>query len=141
MSDQPSLTPEILPPQETPEIYGPVSEAPKTQTYQTKSNPMDIIKKFTPFIAIFFILLLILLVSSMVSQKTPVTQQPVTMTPTPTPSSQFVSSKTLNTFATTSAFMQFDNIIETLPNVIQQAVLQDPTALPPVLDLPLGFSN
>ena len=141
MTDQPSLTPEILPPQETPEMYGPVSEPVRTQMPSQQSNPMDMIKKFTPFIAIFLILLVVLVVSSMFSKKTVPNEPTVTMTPTPTTTSQVVSTKTLNTFATTSAFMQFDVAIETLPKVIQQAVLQDPTALPPVLDLPLGFSN
>lgn len=141
MSEQPSLTPEILPPQETPEMYGPVKEAQPMQSPHVSANPLDIIKKFTPFIAIFFILLIVLLVSSLFSQKTPTISQTITMTPTPSTSSQVVSSKTLNTFATTSAFMQFDSTIESLPNIIQQAVLQDPTAMPPVMDLPLGFSN
>ncbi len=141
MTDQPSLTPEILPPQETPEMYGTVPEPAQSQMPSQKANPMDIVKKFTPFIAIFMILLVVLVVSSMASKK-PVTNEPtVTLTPTPTTATQVISTKTLNTFATTSAFMQFDSTIETLPKVIQQAVLQDPTALPPVLDLPLGFSN
>lgn len=138
---QPVLTPEILPPQETPEMYGPVDEGNTAQTVAQKSNPIDIVKKFVPFIAIFFILILIIIVSSMVAKPTQVTTPSQVMTPTPTTVSTVSTTRTLSFFATESAFMQFDAIIEKLPRDIQGAVLQDPTALPPVLDLPLGFTN
>jgi hypothetical protein len=138
---QPALTPEILPPQETPEMYGPVDEGQPAAAPMAKANPMDIVKKFTPFIAIFFILLIILVVSSLVAKPTPVTTPAQVVTPTPTAGSTVISTRSLSFFATESAFIQFDAIIEKLPRDIQGAVLQDPTALPPVLDLPLGFTN
>ncbi len=136
---QPKLTPEILPPQETPEMYGPVNEPSAPAV--TKPNPLDMVKKFTPFIAIFFVLLIVLIVSSMVSKPGQITPPTQIITPTPTGSSTVVSTRSLSFFATESAFMQFDAAIEKLPRDIQGAVLQDPTALPPVLDLPLGFTN
>lgn len=136
---QPKLTPEILPPQETPEMYGPVNEP--SAPVVTKPNPMDLVKKFTPFIAIFFVLLIVLTVSSMVSKPGQITPPAQVITPTPTGVSTVVSTRSLSFFATESAFMQFDAAIEKLPRDIQGAVLQDPTALPPVLDLPLGFTN
>lgn len=138
---QPNLTPEILPPQETPEMYGPVDEGQKAPAPVAKANPMDIVKKFTPFIALFFILLIILVVSSMMAKPVPVTVPTHVLTPTPTAGSTVISTRSLSFFATESAFLQFDAIIEKLPRDIQGAVLQDPTVLPPVLDLPLGFSN
>lgn len=138
---QPILTPEILPPQETPEIYGPVDEGQSAPAQATKASPIDSVKKFIPYIALFFILLIILAVSSMVAKPPSVETPNQVLTPTPTGSSTVISTRSLTFFATESAFMQFDAIIEKLPRDIQGAVLQDPTALPPVLDLPLGFTN
>ncbi len=137
MDEQISLQPSILPPLETPEIHGPVAERVLAED---KHSVVDMLKKFAPYIGIFCILLVILVVSS-VSKTTTLTGPTTIATPTPTSEVKVISSKSLNYFATESAFIKFDATIESLPKVIQEAVLQDPRALPPVLDLPLGFSN
>jgi hypothetical protein len=49
--------------------------------------------------------------------------------------------RTRTSFATGSAFLTFEKSTAALPDAIQNAVLTDQTLAPPVLDLPLGFSN
>ena len=140
MTEQSELTPNILPPQETPEIHGPVSD-PMRPLPESKPSIASLLKKFLPFIVIFCILLVILVVSNAATQTISTGQTEQSSTPTPTTESRIYSSKTLSSFASQSAFMKFDAEVEALPNIIQGAVLQDASVLPPIIELPLGFSN
>lgn len=127
-------SPEIIPQASAPPNFGPVREA-------TPQSPL--IKKQT--IPPFFILLgvcIVIVVGSILfaSQQRINTKPAVTPTPTNVPLSP-TSSMVLTPIATESAFINFEAEIDKLPSTIQGAALQDQTILPPVLDLPLGFSN
>lgn len=140
MEETATPQPTILPPQETPEMYGVPAEVGPVQA-PASSSVSQLLKKFIPFIAIFGILLIILVVSSVFMKQSPAVIPVISITPTPSGTTEAISSRTISYFATGSAFMQYDASVEDLPKKIQEAVVQDPTALPPILDLPLGFSN
>ena len=58
-----------------------------------------------------------------------------TSTPTPTPT------RLLSIIATQSAFTALDARVASLSASLRTESLEDPSLSPPVLDLPLGFSN
>ena len=140
-SNQHPIQPEILPPQETPEIYASDPVPPSSQAPTPRASSGTMIKKYIPFIAIFLILIIALVAVKSISPPAETETITETITPTPTITTQQLSTKKLSPFASESAFMVFDTAIEQLPKTIQGAVLQDSTAFPPVLDLELGFSN
>jgi hypothetical protein len=137
MDDQHTLpAPDILPPSNQPPNYGPVH----TPVSQQAAPPHPIKNRKIP--PIFFIIgvLFVIIFGSLLfaTQQNGGTQQgptPTPISPTPTP----VPIRGLTPYATESAFMKFESTIDALPGVIQGAAIQDPTIVPPVLDLPLGF--
>lgn len=129
--------PTILPPQNTSPVYGVPVESPPIE----RPSPIGMFKKFVPLVAIFGILLIILVVSSLVVKQVAPPTPTIDTTPTPSRTTEIISSRALSYFATDSAFMKFDAAVEQLPKTIQGAVVQDPSVLPPMLDLSLGFSN
>jgi hypothetical protein len=140
MDEQPTVPPpEILPQASQPANYGVV------QPPATAANTPPVKKPFLPNIpplVYIGVVLFAIVFGSLIfaSQRKP----NVTVAPTPTPGAATptpTSTRALTTFATQSAFMQYETTINGLPGIIQGAALQDPTIVPPVLDLPLGFSN
>ena len=66
MDEQIAPQPTILPPQETPEMYGVVNDVqpPSQQTQMQSPLIAEMLKKFIPFIAIFGVLLILFGLSS-----------------------------------------------------------------------------
>ncbi|HUD19867.1 MAG TPA: hypothetical protein VMR81_05480 [Patescibacteria group bacterium] len=128
-------TPEIIPQSTNPEVSVPVEEQ-KTPPPAPNLN----LKKWVPMASIILVILIIVIVLSTVSIKKQ-TPKPVAATPTPTSTPVPSVNHTLAPYATQSAFLNFETAIDALPGTIQNAVLEDQTLTPPVLDLPLGFSN
>ncbi len=137
MEEQSQSLPEALPQSATPEFKPemPVQPQPQVSPVTARKPPIKIL------LAIVFIVIVTLVIVLMGSRR--MTTGPIdpgiTISVTPTPTGVAISNRQLSPFATESAFMQFESSVESLPKIIQNAVLQDPTVLPPVLDLPLGF--
>ncbi len=125
--------PPIMPQSQEPPVYGPVASPPAPQ----KPSAFDM-AKFRPII-IVAVIILVLVVGSLVyisHQQPKVAAVPTptpTLTPTPTPV------LILTSYATQSAFMDFEKNVTSLPDTVQNAVLLDPRLSPPDLDLTLGF--
>lgn len=135
MEQTPALTPTptILPPSTDPPVYGPVA-TPEAPVSQPKSKPVNF--KLLMIIAGAIIVFVLGFFAYSTSQRSGSTSTPeavITVTPTPTPI------QVVNPFASSSAFMEFENHVTGLPDIIQRAVLEDQTITPPVLDLNLGF--
>lgn len=127
-------SPEILPQATNTANYGAVQE--------TAVRTMPSAKKGIPPLFIIAGVVAVIVIGSLLfaSGKNQTTSADITPTPlAPTPTN--VSAQNVTPIATQSAFMQFETTINNLPGIIQGAALQDPSILPPVLDLPLGFSN
>jgi hypothetical protein len=134
MNEQEVPTPAILPPSAEPPNYGPVRTAPAAAV--SPKSPVKI-----PPAAIIGGVLVVMIIGSILfatSRKPPVTIAP---TPTPTNTPEPTPVRILSPFATQSAFLQFETAVTSLPDTIQGAAIDDPSIVPPVLDLPLGFSN
>lgn len=67
--------------------------------------------------------------------KPPVSPSPQVVLATPTPERQ------LSLVASQSAFIQLQLNVSSLTSNIQNVIVSDPSLAPPVLDLPLGFTN
>ena len=132
MTDKQPPAPQILD-QLTPEV---APEMPTTQTPIPVQSPRK--KNILPFVIFLIIIVVILGVSAKVKTATQTGTLPSTSV-TPTPTGLPISTRVLSPFATDSAFLQFEASVDAFPKIIQGAVLQDPTVLPPVLQLPLGF--
>ena len=136
MDEPTSPVPEIMPQAPVVANYGPIRET-TTATPTPSSAP----KKIPPLliiggvISIFLIGSFIFAVQNKSTETPTTTPTPSVATPTPT------STRQLNSFATQSAFIKFEEAVTQLPSIIQGAAIQDPTLGPPVLDLKLGFSN
>jgi hypothetical protein len=140
MDEQPALpTPPILPQAATPPNYGTVHEPQVTPSAVQPPVPPSHPKKVPPLLIVGAVLFVIIFGSLLfASQRKPA----VTATPTPTPAVSTptpTSTRALTSFATQSAFIQFESSVDAFPGIIQGAAIQDPTIVPPVLDLPLGF--
>lgn len=132
MTETTPPSPQILPQVETtPEIESTSALAP--MPVKPRKNILIII------IVVVVIVLLILLAASVKTTTSEPSGSTARTSSTPTPTGVAVSTRALTTFATESAFLKFETTAEGLPKLISGAVLQDPTILPPVLDLPLGF--
>lgn len=133
METQQTPSPGILPQAAEPEM------TPEMPMQPTLPNPpRNLSKTVLPIVMVAIVVLIILLIST--RGTAPAKSNPTaTTSSSPTPSGVAASNRTLSPFATESAFMQFESSVDALPKVIQGAVLQDQTVLPPVIDLPLGF--
>jgi len=122
--------PTILPPTNTPPVYGPVYSRGGIPKKHTTILPLII------GVGIFVLFLIIILFTINRPKPAPVAVLPTpTMTPTPTPI------RILSTFATQSAFLQFEQSVNALPATISGATLSDQTLDPPSVDLSLGFQK
>jgi hypothetical protein len=125
--------PPILPQSPNPPVYGPV------MSKETPATPHSL---FTHPYIIIGIVVVVLIAGSFLFATTKHKVAPVvTISPTPTETPVPTPIRTLTAFATGSAFLNFEKSTVALPGIIQNATLDDQTIAPPVLDLPLGFSN
>lgn len=98
-------------------------------------------KKYIPFITVIGILLFLsIFVGLKVKEKiSPSLLNPIT-TPTNIPPTQQTNHQ-INPIATSSAFIKLNDDTNSLIQLVNSANFQDTSINPPVLDLPLGFSN
>ena len=68
---------------------------------------------------------------------------PTSLVPTPTPTTipTPTPQRTPSAIASQSAFQTLDASVQSLANDLNGLSIRDPSLAPPVLDLPLGFSN
>jgi hypothetical protein len=135
MDERMTPQPEIMPQSTQPPNYGPVHTAP-----QAPAQPPKAAFNIPP-VAIIAGVVIVLIIGSILFATGK--KQDVVVAPTPTPTNTPTPTpiRALSPFATQSAFLQFETAVTSLPGTIQGASIQDPTIDPPVLDLPLGFSN
>jgi len=127
--------PQILPQTQQPVIYGPVSS--QDNGGATHANTRSYMK---PLVIVFVIVsILVFGAVFFASQKQP--QAPRTPAPTPTAVPTPTPLRATAPYATQSAFVAFEKEVTDLPELIQKVNIDDQTIAPPVLDLPLGFSN
>ena len=135
--------PPIMPPSETPPVYGPVREAPDMPVaVAPRMTPPSTFKKLAlpPWaIIVGVIAILVLGVILFAGRSTPASPVESTPTPTATPSASF--NRVLSAIATESAFIKFEADLEALSRGIQNTQIQNQQLIPPRLYLPLGFSN
>lgn len=131
MDEHTQPSPEIMPQATEPVNYGSVKEAPKP-VVPKKIPPLLVIGGVLLVLIIGSVLFAVQNGSTITPEETPVSSP---MTPTPT------STRTINAFATQSAFIKFEEAVTQLPSILQGAAISDPTLGPPVLELKLGFSN
>lgn len=121
-----------------PVITTPPIDAPTSALLPSREKPKDTVSSI--IIAVIVILLGILAVmgytewtsrQQVVAIPTPIP----TLTPTPTPI------RRLSEVATQSAFLSLDSNVASLSTAISEYSVQDPSLSPPVLTLPLGFSQ
>ncbi len=138
--------PEVMPP------VAPVStETPEPPSIAPPPPPVPAITLKEPWFsgnrAIGFILSVVLLVAAgtaaflFYSRKTPKPPDQFTVAPTPTPQATPTPLRTLSSIATQSAFLSVESETASLSGDLQLYQIQDPSLSPPVMDLPLGFSN
>ena len=124
-------TPAILPPTNAPPVYGPVYSPGKTPKGNVSIPPKFLV------IGILIIVIIGSILFAVSRQKpAPVVVAPTpTATPTPTPI------RILSSFATQSAFLQFEQSVNALPATISGTNVSDQTLAPPSVDLSLGFQK
>lgn len=133
--------PPIMPPAETPPVYGPVREAPDMPPPEPPGSTLPTAaKKFhlprwAPIAGVAFVLILGLVWFA--NRRAPA--QVVAPTPTPTATQSAISNRALAPLATESAFLKFESDLEALSRGIQNTQVQNQQLVPPRLDLPLGF--
>lgn len=145
--DTEGQNPPIMPPSTQPPVYGPVGEPASAQPTKPSQSPFmqslgaysDKLPKLIGPIIVIVLIVAVAVIWVLETNKTPPQAIPVPVTPTQTPTPTQLPS--LSPFATSSAFMNFEQNVTNLPNTIQNAVLLDPALSPPQLTLPLGFSN
>jgi hypothetical protein len=131
--DQLSPNPPILPQSPNPPVYGPVlsDDAPAPHRFVVPH----------PYLLIGSVVVVLIAGSILFASAGHTVAPAATVAPTPTETPTPTPMRTRTSFATGSAFLTFEKSTAALPDAIQNAVLTDQTLAPPVLDLPLGFSN
>jgi hypothetical protein len=130
-----SPNPPIMPPSSNPPMYGPIREKDSQP-----SSHVNRISLTSPVMLIFVVIVILTGGFFLFTSKKPV--QPITTVPlSPTVTPLPTSTRSLSSFASQSAFLMTEQNIQQLPSAIQNAILDDATVNPPVLDLPLGFPN
>lgn len=122
--------PQIIAKTTEPVSYGPVGPSPAMPPQGKKKFPLWII-------AISIVVLIVIILASLQRN---VTQTPSTDSPgTPTPTLVPAVTRPLSAIATTSAFLEFEQQLDTVTRGIQNAPIDNQSLLPPRIDLPLGF--
>ena len=121
--------------------------APTTQDVAVSpvtTPPVEQPKKKSPFLLGVVIVVLLIVVSLLAGyfsskryQESTTNPDGVSISPTSVP----VANKDVNPIATSSAFLGIEESIASLSSRIAGFNPIDPQVAPPVLDLPLGFSN
>jgi len=133
--EQEPPNPQILPQSEQPVTYGPVLSRSPGSPIQKNTHSYT-----KPLLAVLFIIFIFIVGAIfLISRKQPQTSLAPTPAPTIAPTPTPV--RAIAPYATQSAFIAFEKEVTELPQIIRQANLDDQTITPPVLDLPLGFSN
>jgi len=123
--------PNILPQSQNPPVYGPIYSTGKTHIKRPSIPP----------IAVILGVLVILIVGSLVFAANRPKKSTVIPTPTPTVTPSPTPIQTLTPFATQSAFVAFDQSVDTFPATVSGATVSDATLSPPSVDLNLGFQK
>lgn len=131
--DESLPNPPILPQSPNPPIYGPVLSKDAPAPHPSAS--------IHPYIIIGIVAIVLIVGSFLFGSAGHKATPAATIAPTPTETPTPTPMRTLTSFATGSAFLTFEKSTSALPDMIQNATLNDQTLAPPVLDLPLGFSN
>lgn len=119
------------------------SATPEPSLVTSVPQPPSQPKKFSVLGIVTIVVIILALVgggilaqkSNLFSPQPTTAPSPQTLQPTPTPE------RHLSLIATQSAFLQLQSNVASLSASIQNVIVSDPILSPPVLDLPLGFSN
>lgn len=123
--------------------FKPIIDTPSVDTLQSTLPPSGGEKKDTVSSIIIAVIVILLGILSVMGYNEWTSRQQVvdvptpmpTITPTPTPV------RRLSQLATQSAFLLLDTNVASLSSAISGYSVQDPSLSPPVLTLPLGFSQ
>lgn len=119
---QPTVTP----------LEAPIKESQVSSMLQTKRNPM-IVWVTAGMVILAGILLLYIFRSSIIPPKPAPPEVIIAPLPSPTPI------RILSAIATQSAFMSLEQNASSVSSAIANTNLDDPSLMPPSIDLPLGF--
>ncbi|OGG11405.1 hypothetical protein A2Z00_00550 [Candidatus Gottesmanbacteria bacterium RBG_13_45_10] len=132
--------PDILPESHNPPNYGPVFSPPPSPPTANQPQAESPKRTIPPWVVIICVIGFLIAGSTFfaTSRRQQVVLPPSptpTVTPTPTPIHPY------SAIASQSAFMELDTAIASLSGAINAFNVQNPALVPPVLDLPLGFSD
>ena len=124
----------------------PPTEAPQASLVSPTIAPTPPLDRFlqklrSPWVYIAAIIAIFLIGSLIVAGTKSTTPTPLVLTPTPTTIPTPTPQRTPSAIASQSAFQLLDASVQSLANDLSTLTIQDPSLSPPVLDLPLGFSN
>lgn len=112
------------------------------QAVSSLSTAAIIIQKLrSPWVGIAAIIAIFLIGSLIVAGTKSTTPTPLVPTPTPTTIPTPTPQRTPSAIASQSAFQTLDASVQSLANDLNGLSIRDPSLSPPVLDLPLDFSN
>lgn len=136
--DDPIITNQI-PTQTQPEAPQMPAQVQAVSSLSTAAIIMQ--KLRSPWAGIAAIIAIFLIGSLIVAGTKSTTPTPLVPTPTPTTIPTPTPQRTPSAIASQSAFQALDASVQSLANDLNGLSIRDPSLSPPVLDLPLGFSN